>query len=134
MPDNEVYIQFIIEGFSQKPSYITDYLKVEPNKTWIKGDLKIKKGTIKHKNNGWALVIENKNVLHVDSIIKDLIKKLSNKKSELSSLDDVNKKFLIVVYSRKIMPSFVYDENIISFLFECGISLEQDIYCINESS
>lgn len=129
MLNNEVFIQFCIENFDKNPSYITDYLEIEPSKIWLKGNLKTEKGSLKYKSNGWEIKLRKENVLHIDSFLEEMIVKLSHKKNELSKLDNVSKKISIIVYSKKIMPSFVYDHNIISFLHETGIYLEQDIYC-----
>ncbi len=129
MLNNEVFIQFSIQDFDKSPSYITNYLGMEPSKIWSKNDFKTEKGSLKYKNNGWEIRLKKENILHIDSFIKEMIDKLSHKKTELSKLHNVSKKISIIVYSKKMMPSFVYNHNIISFLYETGIDLEQDIYC-----
>jgi transposase len=131
MLNNEVFIQLSIQNFDKNPSYITKYLGIEPSKVWSKNDLKTEKGSIKYNNNGWEIRFKKNNVLHVDILLKEIIMKLSSKKTELARLNNVSKKISIVVYSKKMMPSFVYDHDIISFLHETNIYLEQDIYCIN---
>jgi len=129
MLKNEVFIHFSIQNFDKVPSYITNYLEIQPSKTWLKNDFKIGKGSLQYKNNGWEIRLKKKNVLHIDNFLEEMIDILSYKKIELNKLYNVTKKISIIVYSNNMMPSFVFNHNIISFLYETGIDLEQDIYC-----
>jgi len=129
MLNNEVFIHFSIQNFDKDPSYITNYLEIQPSKTWLKNDFKIGKGSLRYKNNGWEIRLKKKNVLHIDNFLEEMIDILSYKKIELNKLYNVTKKISIIVYSNNMMPSFVFNHNIISFLYETGIDLEQDIYC-----
>ena len=129
MLKNEVFIHFSIQNFDKVPSYITNYLEIQPSKTWLKNDFKIGKGSLQYKNNGWEIRLKKKNVLHIDNFLEEMIDILSYKKIELNKLYNVTKKISIIVYSNNMMLSFVFNHNIISFLYETGIDLEQDIYC-----
>ena len=128
--ENEVFIKFSIQKSKKKNLDITNYLDIEPSKTWIKGDSKIHKGITKYKSNGWEIELKKDNVLHIDEVLEELINLLLPKKDKLINLKDGVKKISIIVYSNKIMPSFVYNHKIISFLNDTNIQLEQDIYCI----
>ena len=131
MLNNEVFIKFTIQNFNKSHSEITRYLKINPSKTWSKGDNKIKEGTIKYKSNGWEIGIERKNVLHIDALLDEIITILLPIKNQLTNLDKCSKKISIIVYAKKIMPSFVFNKEIISFLNNASIELEQDIYCLS---
>ncbi len=128
--DNEVFIKFSIQKFKKKHFEITSYLNIEPSKTWVEGDLKTNKGTIKYKSNGWEIELKKDNVMHIDEFLEELMILLLPKKKKLINLKDGIKKISIIVYSKKSMPSFVYKHKIISFLNDTNIELEQDIYCM----
>ena len=131
MSKNEVFIQFSIQDFKEKHSEITNYLGIEPSKTWSKGDLKTNKGVIRYKNNGWELKLKRDDVLHIDIVLEEMLNILFPKKSKLINLDSGIKKISIVVYSKKLMPSFIYNYKVISFLNDTGIELDHDIYCLS---
>jgi len=131
MSSNEVYVRFSIENFTKTHDYITNYLEIQPSKIWFEGDLKTNKGTIKYKNNGWELMLKRKNVYHIDDCLNEIIAILSPKKNSLKALNNIVKKITIIVYSKNCMPSFVFNNKIISFLNDACIELEQDIYCLS---
>jgi len=131
MLKNEVIIQFSIQGFNIDPSKITNFLELQPSKIWIKGEPKIKQSSLKYKNNGWEIVFKKNNICHIDSFLEEMIIKLSAKKRQLISMNNVEKKISIIVYSMNLMPSFIYNNEVIAFLHETNITLEHDIYCIH---
>jgi len=131
--ENQVFIVFSIQKFKKEPYEITSFLDIKPSKTWVNGDLKTSKGTIKYKSNGWALELKKTNVFHIDKLLDEMIDILIPKKEKLNSLKNVNKTISVIVYKYKTMPSFVYNHKIISFLSDANIELEQDIYCLTSS-
>ena len=127
---NEVYIKFSVENFSVSHFEISSKLGIKPSKVWSIGDLKTEKGTIRYHNNGWQLNYKKQNVKHIDKALEELLDILLLKQYELRCLDNDLKKISIAIYSKSLMPSFVYDNEFITFLYKTKIQLEHDIYCL----
>jgi len=128
---NEVKVYFLITSPNLLPEEITNKLKIIPSKIFRRGEKRTSKSTLLHKENGWKLSIEANNIIHINILLKELIKELQPSKEIIKSLN-AEKAFEIVIYIYNQMPSISYDKSIISFLNYIEAELEHDIYCLNE--
>lgn len=128
---NEIYIRLIITGSKKEITQIVNIL--EADKVWNKNDLKLDKGTIKHKKNGCEFNIKKDNLFHLEEIFDDFILKILPLKSFLSQNNNVEKILNITIYSYKIMPSICYSRASLNFINFIGVELEHDIYCMKKS-
>ncbi|UFS62753.1 DUF4279 domain-containing protein [Sulfurimonas sp. HSL-3221] len=130
MYKNEVIVRLIISGALNDISEIAE--KIHATKIWKVGDLKNEKGTIEYKTNGCEFSIQKKDILHVDSILHDLILHLTPQQEGVLSSLDTEKKLSIVVYSNDLMPSFSFTKESLEFLCSINAELDLDIYCMKE--
>ena len=127
---NEIFVRFVVRDYNEKILNITKELGIEPSKAWKKNELKTGKGSAKYKTNSWEFHIVEKNVLHVEDVLKKLIDTLLPVKKQISSFENVKKTISIVVYSYQNMPSITLDLKCIEFIHYIKANLEQDVYCL----
>ncbi len=130
MNNNEVKVYFLLSGFKIEPNEITDIIGINPTKTYKKGDKRTKKSIVKYEKNGWILSVEENNITQVDILFKKLLEKLSNKKKQIKSLINVEKTFVVVVYTYDLMPGICYDYKTIADIHEFEANIEHDIICL----
>ena len=130
----ETYAYFWVSGFENPHSEITDLLNLAPTKAWQSGE----PGEYipKQKESGWELHSPlPKNEMFMDAHISALIDILEPKKNEIEILSN---KYEIgincVGYFKCANPGFHLDSKLIKKCAELNLSIDFDLYCVEEAT
>jgi|CZKP01.1.fsa_nt_gi hypothetical protein len=131
-PNQETEIRIIISfyGDNYDPAIVTEKLKINPTKTWNKGD---KKGatSLVHKDYGWYFALEKFYLNELSICLFQMIELLEPKKNLITELIDQYKLDAViscyVVPNRKHNPDLFLDNNLINRIAALNCSLDIDI-------
>ncbi len=124
---------FRIIGFNGSADSISEQVGLEPDETWLTGQLVMPgtKSPLRYKSNGWSIQSKSENNISLEAHLEDLIGLLNRKKVELREVcSNYQSEFscTIYLYDEEIIPSMHLSKSIINFVSFIGSEIDIDMY------
>ena len=129
MKDNEVVLILSIESDRDLSETISSN-GISVTKAWRKGDLKLKGSILKYRNFGFSIEEKFYDIPSAGDLIKKFLADINVAKS--IKLRSVKKLLRVVIYSYGSLPGLYYDVNLLKLLAGNDISLDNDVYFLDE--
>jgi hypothetical protein len=126
-----VMVEFIITGDELNPSVVTEKLKMNPNKCWVKGD-DIQGKTFKKKDSCWIVSTGYVESLDINEQLSEIVGLINNKASvlkEIKATNNIDYLFAIVVnVENNEKPAMYFDSKFIEFANDIKSEFYIDLY------
>ena len=129
MKGNEVVLTLSIESDRDLSEAISSS-GISATKTWHKGDLKLKGSILKYRNFGFSIEEKFYDIPSAGDLIKKFLADINVARS--IKLQGVKKLLRVVIYSYGNLPSLYYDTDLLRLLAGNDISLDNDVYFLDE--
>jgi hypothetical protein len=131
--ENSIKVRLVITSASVLPKVISDHLRVEPSKSWLRGDTVTPRATNVHKEHGWVLSVQGRSdEFFAERLIDQLIAMIpAGKVAELYEQNRGSIEVEISVIaniSTESIPSISLSAAQVAFLAGCGGSFDVDLY------
>nr|WP_315010632.1 hypothetical protein [uncultured Campylobacter sp.] len=129
MKGNEVVLILSIESDRDLSETISSS-GISATKTWRRGDLKLKGSILKYRNFGFSIEEKFYDIPSAGDLIKKFLADINVARS--IKLQSVKKLLRVVIYSHGNLPGLYYDTDLLRLLAGNDISLDNDVYFLDE--
>ncbi|MEM6455754.1 MAG: DUF4279 domain-containing protein [Acidobacteriota bacterium] len=130
---NEVKVKLVVTSADFPCELVTETLKINPSRTWSKGDRIGRFSKRKAKENGWIFQVQKDGIEDTETLVWDL---LSNFSSASEKLLDLQRRYEmgveVVIFANKYMPYIIFSPGLMKELTALNLSIEFDIYALYE--
>ncbi len=128
---NEIKVALIVTDFLCAPSEISETLRVDPTRTWLKGDSIDPRTIAVRQENGWCV----ESSMGIDSSLNDqlhdLMGILKPKERNFEKLPEgCHIELSCTVYVVSEAPELHLDRTAVEFLKSIGAEFDLDMYCL----
>lgn len=131
MDKSNVMVRFSIYGDTFDPAFITEQLKLEPSKTYIKGE-QFRDGKMKRKGTSWSINTGYEVSMDINNQINKIMYLLNGKEDLIFNLKkkyDLNVLLMIVVnIENNEKPAMYFRKPLIHFLSAVDAEVGFDLY------
>lgn len=129
MKGNEVVLILSIESDRDLSETISSS-GISATKTWRRGDLKLKGSILKYRNFGFSIEEKFYDISFAGDLVKKFLADINVARS--IKLQSVKKLLRVVIYSHGNLPGLYYDTDLLRLLAGNDISLDNDVYFLDE--